>query len=47
MPDTIGAVSRLLPDCSRDNDYPSVSMSLLRFRHVISGSLTFVSLTLT
>ncbi|MCI0560875.1 MAG: hypothetical protein MN733_20515, partial [Nitrososphaera sp.] len=45
MPDTAWAVNRLPPDSSRVNDYLSVSMSLIRFRHFISGSFAFTFLT--
>ena len=40
MPDTAWAVSRSPPGSSRGNDSPPVSMSSLRFRHVIGGSLS-------
>ena len=45
MPDTAWAVNRLPPDSSRVNDSLSVSMSLLRFRHFVSGSFSFTFLT--
>jgi hypothetical protein len=45
MPDTAWAVNRLPPDLSRVNDPLSVSMSLIRFRHFISGSFAFTFLT--
>src|ERR1700751_2140730 len=35
------------PDSSRVNDFPPVSTSSIRFRHVISGSLALVSPNLT
>jgi hypothetical protein len=35
------------PDSSRVNDFSPVSTSSIRFRHVISGSLTLVSLSYT
>ena len=40
-----GARNRLRPRSSRVNDSTSVWSSFLRFRHVISGSLAFVSLS--
>ncbi len=43
MPDAARTVNRCPPDSSRDNDYPPVLTSSLRFRHVISGSLAFNS----
>jgi hypothetical protein len=45
MPDTAWAVNRLPSDLSRVNDPLSVSMSLIRFRHFISGSFSFTFLT--
>jgi hypothetical protein len=47
MPDATQAVSRFPLGPSRVNDSPPVSTSPLRFRHVLSGSLAFVFLTLT
>ena len=44
MPDATWTVNRFPPDSSRINDYPPVLTSSLRFRHFISGSLTFVSI---
>jgi len=44
MPATIWTVNRFPPDLSRANDYLPVLMTFLRFRHVISGSLVFVSI---
>jgi hypothetical protein len=44
MPGAVRAVSRFPPDLSQGNDSPLVLTPSLRFRHVISGSLTFVSL---
>lgn len=44
MPATIWTVNRFPPDLSQINDSPLVSMTFLRFRHVISGSLVFVSI---
>ncbi len=44
MPDAAWAVNRSPPDLSRINDYPPVLTPSLRFRHFISGSLTFVSI---
>jgi len=47
MPGAAWAVSRYPPDLSRVNDYPPVLTPSLRFRHLISGSLAFVSLAPT
>ena len=47
MPDATWAVCRFPPDLSRVNDYPPVLTPFLRFRHVISGSLAFVSMNHT
>ena len=47
MPDAAWAAIRHPPDSSRVNDFPPVSTSSIRFRHVISGSLSLVSLNLT
>ena len=44
MPATTWSVNRHLPGLSRANDYLSVLMASLRFRHFISGSLVFVSI---
>lgn len=47
MPEAAWPVHRSPPDSSQGNDYPLVLTSSLRFRHLISGSLAFVSLILT
>ena len=47
MPEAAWPVNRSLPDLSRVNDTPPVLTSSLRFRHFISGSLSFVSLIRT
>src|SRR6266496_424410 len=47
MPATTRTVGRYPPDLSQVNDSPLVSMTVLRFRHFISGSLVFVSIALT
>jgi hypothetical protein len=44
MPATTWTVNRFPPDLSRANDYLSVLMTFLRFRHVVSGSRVFVSI---
>ena len=44
MPATTWSVNRHLPGSSRANDYLSVLMASLRFRHFISGSPAFVSI---
>ncbi len=44
MPDTTHPVNRFPMDLSQVNDSPLVLMSSLRFRHVFSGSLSFVFL---
>ena len=47
MPATTWTVCRYPPGLSQVNDSPLVLMASLRFRHFISGSLVFVSLTPT
>jgi len=44
MPATIRSVSRFLPDLSQINNANLVLMTSLLFRHVIDGSLVFVSI---
>jgi len=47
MPVTVWSVIRFLPDLSQANDFLLVLMTSHAFRHFISSSLTFVSITLT
>jgi hypothetical protein len=44
MPDTVWAVSRSLPDCSRGRSSPRFWCHPILFRHVIGGSLAFAFL---
>ena len=47
MPVTVWTAIRFLPDLSQANDSLLVLMTSLRFRHIFSSSLGFVSITLT
>lgn len=47
VPAAARPVNRFPPNLSRANDYLPVLTTSIRFRHFISGSLTFVSLALT